>query len=53
MGHEANTEQLFSLAGNLSDDNGKMAPDRLAVWIAIGANMSMYKPPKEAVCDLY
>ena len=24
--HEANTEQLFSLAGGLSDDNGKMDP---------------------------
>ena len=24
--HETNTEQLFSLAGGLSDDNGKMDP---------------------------
>ena len=24
--HEANTEQLFSVAGNLSDDNGKVPP---------------------------
>ena len=24
--HEANTEQLFSLADGLSDDNGKMDP---------------------------
>ena len=29
--HEANTERLFSLAGALSDDNGKMSPDTLAV----------------------
>eukprot|EP00966_Prymnesium_polylepis_P097167 2250554-Prymnesium_polylepis.1 len=30
--HEANTEQLFSLAGKLSDDNGKMDPYHLSVW---------------------
>ena len=24
LAHEANTEQLFSLAGGLSEDNGKM-----------------------------
>ena len=53
MGHEANTEKLFSLAGSLSDDNGKMAPDRLACWTSIGANLGVYKPPTEAVCNLY
>jgi hypothetical protein len=30
--HEANTEQLFSKAGALSDSNGKMDPYRLSVW---------------------
>ena len=30
--HEANSEQLFSRAGTLSDDNGKMDPHHLAVW---------------------
>ena len=36
--HEANSEQLFSRAGTLSDDNGKMDPHRLAVWTSIGVN---------------
>ena len=30
--HEANSEQLFSRSGSLSDDNGKMDPAQLAVW---------------------
>ena len=53
LSHEANTERLFSLAGNLSDSNGKMAPDRLAIWTSVGANLSVYKPTNEAVCNLY
>ena len=36
--HEVYTEQLFSLTGNLSDDNGKMDPYRLGVWASIAAN---------------
>ena len=42
--HEANTEQLFLLAGNLSDDNGKMDPYRLSVWVSIAANWKNFQP---------
>ena len=42
--HEGNSEQLFSRAGGLSDDNGKMDPARLAVWTSIGVNYSTFKP---------
>ena len=51
--HEANTEQLFSLAGNLSDDNGKMDPYRLSVWVSIAANHKVFKPGTEAILERY
>ena len=51
--HEGNTEQLFSLSGALSDDNGKMSPDNLATWTAIGANIKIYKPGVEAIMNRY
>ena len=51
--HEANTEQLFSLAGNLSDDNGKMDPARLAVWTSIGINMATFMPSVESILKRY
>ena len=44
LGHEANSEQLFSRSGELSDDNGKMDPHRLAIWTSIGVNRSIYEP---------
>jgi len=37
-------EQLFSLAGGLSDDNGKMDPYRLSIWVAISANYKIFMP---------
>ena len=51
--HEANTEQLFSLAGGLSDDNGKMDPYRLSVWVSIAANRKVFKPTKQAILERY
>ena len=51
--HEGNTEQLFSLSGALSDDNGKMHPDNLATWTAVGANMGIYKPPLNNIIKRY
>ena len=51
--HEGNTEQLFSLAGSLSDDNGKMDPDHLTVWTAIGGNMKVYKPSVDLILKRY
>jgi|TARA_B100001758_G_scaffold201447_1_gene180494 hypothetical protein len=51
--HEANSEQLFSRAGTLSDDNGKMDPHRLAVWTSIGVNYSTYKPTDEEILARY
>ena len=51
--HEANTEQLLSLAGNFSDDNGKMDPYRLSVWVSISSNMKVFKPDTKAVLERY
>ena len=51
--HEANTEQLFSLSGSLSDDNGKMSPDALATWTCIGANMKIFRPSVETILQRY
>ena len=51
--HEGNTEQTFSLAGALSDDNGKMNPENLSVWTSIGGNLKVYKPSKEAIMKRY
>ena len=42
--HEANSEQLFSRSGDLSDDNGKRWTQRLAVWTSIAVNYSTFKP---------
>ena len=50
---EANSEQLFSRAGTLSDDNGKMDPHCLAVWTSIGVNYSTYKPTDEEILTRY
>ena len=51
--HEANSEQLFSRSGALSDDNGKMDPHRLAVWTSIGVNYSTYKPTDKEILERY
>ena len=51
--HEANTEQLFSLAGSLSDNNGKMDPYRLSVWVSIGVNRSVFMPDTKAILERY
>ena len=51
--HEANTEQLLSLAGSLSDDNGNMDPCRLSVWVSIGANRNVFMPDTKAILERY
>ena len=51
--HEANSEQLFSRSGSLSDDNGKMDPAQLAVWTSIGVNYSIYKPTDKQILERY
>ena len=51
--HEGNSEQLFSRAGGLSDDNGKMDPARLAVWTSIGVNYSTFKPTDKQILERY
>ena len=43
MCHEANSEQLFSRAGNLSDEEGATNPEMLAVWSTIASNMEIYR----------
>ena len=49
----SHSEQLFSRAGALSDDNGKMNPHRLAVWKSIGVNYSTYKPTDKEILERY
>ena len=51
--HEANTEQLFSLAGNLSDGNGKMDPYRLSVWVSIASGCKVFMPTAKAILERY
>ena len=51
--HEANSEQLFSRSGSLSDDNDKMDPAQLAVWTSIGVNYSIYKPTDKQILERY
>ena len=51
--HEANTEQLFSAAGNLSDNNGKMNPYNLSVWVSIGCNVTVHKPKLPDILKRY
>ena len=53
IGHEANSEQLFSRSGKLSDDNGKMDPHRLAVWTSTGVNHSVYEPSAKQIMERY
>ena len=53
LGHEANSEQLFSRSGKLSDDNGKMDPHRLAVWTSIGVNRRVYEPSVQQIMERY
>ena len=50
---EGNSEQLFSRAGDLSDDNGKMDPAQLSVWTSIGVNYSTYRPPTKKILERY
>jgi hypothetical protein len=49
--HEGNSEQLFSRAGNLSDDNGRMDPARLGVWTSIGINYANFQPSVKAILE--
>ena len=51
--HEANTEQLFSVAGNLSDDNGKMDPYRLSIWVSIASGCKVFMPTAKAILEHY
>ena len=53
MCHEGNSEQLFSISGALSDDNGKMDPVRLATWTSVAANRGIYMPPHELILKRY
>lgn len=53
LAHEANSEQLFSRSGELSDDNGKMDPARLAIWTSIGVNRSVFEPSWKQILERY
>ena len=49
--HEANVEQYFSRAGNLSDPN--MNPACLGVLVKVGCNKKRFKPAVKAVLERY
>ena len=49
--HEANVEQSFSRAGNLSDPN--MDPVYLGVLVMVGANKSSFKPTVKDIMERY
>jgi hypothetical protein len=49
--HEANVEQVFSLAGNLSDPN--MDPEYLVHLVMVWVNKKSYKPSTANVKDKY
>ncbi|KAL1496133.1 hypothetical protein AB1Y20_014754 [Prymnesium parvum] len=51
--HEGVTERVFSTAGNLSDENGRMDPYRLGVWTSIGKNKSVFKPKVSEILTRY
>ena len=53
MCHEGNSEQLFSRAGHLSDNNGKAPPHRLAVWASISSNRQVYEPSVQQIREHY
>jgi hypothetical protein len=53
LSHEGNTEQLFSRAGQLSDENGRMHPVRLSIWTSIGVNYAAYQPDTNAILARY
>ena len=51
--HEGNSEQIFSRSGTLSDDNGKMDAERLAIWTSIGINYDTFRPDVEKILERY
>jgi hypothetical protein len=51
LSHEANVEQVFSRAGNLSDPN--MDPEYLAHLVMVGVNKKSYKLSIANVKDKY
>ena len=51
LAHEANVEQVFSRAGNLSDPN--MDPEFLAHLVMAAANKKAFKPSLQMIKDKY
>ena len=51
LSHEANVEQVFTRAGNLSYPN--MDPEYLAHLVMVGVNKKSYKPSTANVKDKY
>ena len=49
--HEANVEQIFSLAGRLSDLN--LDPDQLAMLVRIHFNKKAWMPTTDEIRELY
>mmetsp|Transcript_22988 Transcript_22988/g.62962 ORF Transcript_22988/g.62962 Transcript_22988/m.62962 type:complete len:160 (-) Transcript_22988:64-543(-) len=51
LSHEANVEQIFSLAGRLADPN--MLPENLTRFTRVHFNGKAYKPPCDAILVRY
>ena len=51
IAHEANSEQLFSLAGRLADPN--LEPRELGVLAKIASNALVYKPDYDDILQRY
>ena len=49
--HEANVEQIFSLAKKLSDPN--LDPNNLATMVRIAYNQKFYMPPVKDILAMY
>ena len=49
--HEANVEQYFSRAGNVSDPN--MDPHYLGMLVMVGANKKRFAPSVQAIKERY
>ena len=42
-----------SWRGNLSDDNGKMDPYRLSVWVSVASGRKIFMPKTKAILERY
>ena len=51
LAHEADSEQLFSGAGNLADSS--YLPDNLSLWAIVGKNVDIFMPSDHDILAMY